>query len=652
MAQEEIIAVFKADIEQFKTQMAELGIKVEAVQTKVEGVSGSTEKFSKHSKSAGTAISGLSKGLGGVAGLLGITGRLFGVNTDKLEGLVFASREFIKVSRDITHAQHLSTAATEAGTVAKTENEAATVSLTIAQRVLNAVMSGGVGIVLAIGAALTAGIGILIGYNKAQEERKRVQEDLNRIERESLDIFLESQKKRRDANDLVFKNNLQRKVNNKEINESQQKQQELDLEYRKQTIHNNLLLKSDLEDLAKRRKRDHLSEETFFNEKLKFQNNFINRDLAIQEDYKSKSETISIEADKTSSDNQEKANEKATSEREKKQKEELADLIEFQNDKLKVNTDYYEKKLQKELDDLEKSANERIKKANEFRDMQEDLERENANNFIKNADKENKKNADIAEKERLEKIQAEKQALDIIVKAQQEAFDKRQELLNKEIDQQDKNVTRQEELAQRGLDNTLAFEERRQAELARQQQKEVERQRKIKLLETFLNSLAEYSKTDPDKALQKALLEVALAQAAMAVFAEEGGIIGEITERSMGGRRRHKGGGDVLLHAQTGEGILSRDEMSNLGRRNFHLLKDAARFPIRDDIFGMPKIAMNGGMQISNAEVVKELKALQHIVKNKRETTYDLNQFGEYTRTQIENGLTTVRKGKLKKPRL
>lgn len=283
----------------------------------------------------------------------------------------------------------------------------------------------------------------------------------------------------------------------------------------------------------------------------------------------------------------------------------------------------------------------------------DELLRINADNLTLTAQvlKEDKEKLLKDEKELNEKrIENAQMVSDAIFKAFEEGFEKRQDLLDKEIDLQEKAIETQTRLAEQGLTNTLAFEEKRAAELRRQQQVEAERQKRVKLLETFLNSLAEFSKADPKTAIQKALLQVALAQAATAVFAEEGGIIGEIGSKS-NLSRRHKGGGDVLLHAQTGEGILSRREMDNLGRRNFHLLKDAARFPIKDNVFAMPQIAIAGGVQVSNADVVKELKTLQKVIKNKRESSYNLDEFGNYVKKQVENGVTTVTKGKLRKPR-
>ena len=250
-----------------------------------------------------------------------------------------------------------------------------------------------------------------------------------------------------------------------------------------------------------------------------------------------------------------------------------------------------------------------------------------------------------------QEIESIKEKLSTISELYDKAFERRQEQLDQEIEAQKTNIDVQRDLAARGLDNTLDFEEKRLADLRRKQQVESERNKRVKLLESFLNAFADFSKSDAKNALPKALLQVALATAASAAFAEEGGIIGEIKEKSFF-NRRHRGGGDVLIHGQIGEGLLPRDSMKVLGRRNFELLRNIGRHPIREDIFKMPKIdAHSGGSQVSNEEVVKEIRTLQHIIKNKKESHYSVDEFGNYIKRTMENGIEEITKGKLKKPR-
>lgn len=327
-----------------------------------------------------------------------------------------------------------------------------------------------------------------------------------------------------------------------------------------------------------------------------------------------------------------KQGEVARDELEKQQKE-TQDLLRKQAE---VAREKYEKSLKEDAKLLRKSfefARE------EYEKKQEEYEKKQEEDKI------------LQEKVRLDRIDQEKEMLSVIGKAYDDAFQKRKELAEQEIDLQEKNIDTQRNLAERGLANTLDFEEKRAAELRRKQQVEAERNKRIKILETFLNALADFSKDDAKNALPKALLQVALATAASAAFAEEGGVIGEIKERSFSGRR-HRGGGDVLVHAQTGEGILPRDSMNVIGRGNFELLRNVGRHPIREDIFKMPKLDVHSvGSQVSNEDVVREIKTLQTVIKNKKESHYSVDEFGNYIKRTMEDGIKTITKGKLKKPR-
>lgn len=321
-------------------------------------------------------------------------------------------------------------------------------------------------------------------------------------------------------------------------------------------------------------------------------------------------------------------------------KEALKALREFQEERNQANIDAAEENL-KLIREQGEAAREELEKQQQDELIFIRKSAEAAREELENKEK----------KRRLDRIEQEQQMLDTLFKAQEEAYNRDKELQDTVIDDQKKNIDYQRNLAARGQKNTLDFEEKELVRKKRDAEKSAQVQKRVKLLETFLNSLASFSKEDPKSALSKALLQVALATAATAVFAEEGGVIGEIGARS-NLRRKHRGGGDVLLHAQKGEGILPVDSMNAIGRRNFELLKNAGRFPIRDNIFAMPKQSNSLGVAVmDNSEVIKELRHLQNVVKNKRENTYHIDEFGNYIKTQIENGFKEVTKGKLPKPR-
>lgn len=262
-------------------------------------------------------------------------------------------------------------------------------------------------------------------------------------------------------------------------------------------------------------------------------------------------------------------------------------------------------------------------------------------------DKKDKKEQE--EKDRKERIEREQMMLDEIFKAYENQFERRQELLEEEKTAQEKAIDVQRELASKGLSNTLAFEEKRLAELQRQQQKEKEQAKRVKLLETFLNSLAEFSKEDPKTALNKALLQVALATAASAVFAEEGGIIGEIGERS-NLSRRHQSGRDVLLHAEMGEGIIPKKSMDVLGKRNFELIRNLHKNKLTDGL--MPELPrFTGAIQnplIATEQIVNELQGVKKEIKNIKTTYIDFEKYHNGLKMMIEekeagNKTTTIK---------
>lgn len=334
------------------------------------------------------------------------------------------------------------------------------------------------------------------------------------------------------------------------------------------------------------------------------------------------------------------ANDNATKELEKAGKDRL-ELIRKQGEVARDELEKAEKEKQDLIRKTAEVAREELEKSQQDQLLLIRKTAEAAREELENKEKESRKR----------RIEDERLMLETIGNAYDNAFKRREDLIDKEIELQNKNIDIQRDLANRGLSNTLAFEEKRAAELRRQQEVEKERNRKIKLLETFLNALADFSKTDAKTALPRALTQVALATAASAVFAEEGGIIGDIKERSSL-TRRHKSGKDVLLHAEVGEGIFSKREVDNIGKKNFYLLKEAARFPIRGDVFKMPKISIDTIKQKDNNEsLISEIRDLKAVIKNKKESSAEINNAGEYITKLVEDGVTTITSKKLRKPK-
>lgn len=191
----------------------------------------------------------------------------------------------------------------------------------------------------------------------------------------------------------------------------------------------------------------------------------------------------------------------------------------------------------------------------------------------------------------------ERQGLQVIIESQQKAYEAKQKGYDDQIALQEKNIQRQKELADKGLANTLAFEERKSAELQLKQKRDQQRQERLKKLEVFLNTYAESTKTmKPGEALAAALKAVALAELGTMLFAEEGGIIGEISARTglKGGKfTRSHASGDRLVVASPNEAILSEKDMRALGgKQGFYDLRKMLHSG-DFDMKGIPKMYQN-----------------------------------------------------------
>ena len=234
---------------------------------------------------------------------------------------------------------------------------------------------------------------------------------------------------------------------------------------------------------------------------------------------------------------------------------------------------------------------------------------------------------------------------ELIAKSNDEYYQHQEELTKTNIDVQAK-------LAAAGKASTLAQEEKAYADLERKRQQDAVKLRKAKELEIFLNSLASFSKDDPKQAFAKALALFAETKAMEATFAEDGGLLGQINTKS-NFSRRHKGGGDILVHAQTGEGILSRDNIATLGGDNAFLKMKA----MLDNPMSEVPIHLNGVLfQQNNSKALEhKVDTLIEVMKNKREIVVDWESHATMNTmnvTTIEKGIKETIKHQLRKPKL
>lgn len=234
-------------------------------------------------------------------------------------------------------------------------------------------------------------------------------------------------------------------------------------------------------------------------------------------------------------------------------------------------------------------------------------------------------------------VEFTKDSINIVTDAYQEAVERRIEQQERELEAQKNNVDRQVALAEAGQENTLAFEKALQAEKEKEllrTQKKAERAKKI---EAFFNALAQYSKDEPNTAAAKAFLQVQLADLFASKF-EDGGIVQDVVNRDgVGGKivngifkgRRHKQGG-ILIEAEGEEGILSRNEMRNLGRDNFYALKSALNSPNSGIEFEKQNDSMSPYMayyqqKIDFSPIQRELKEVKAAIQEKPVPSFNID---------------------------
>jgi hypothetical protein len=140
-------------------------------------------------------------------------------------------------------------------------------------------------------------------------------------------------------------------------------------------------------------------------------------------------------------------------------------------------------------------------------------------------------------------------------------FEKRKDYLDREIDLNKSAIETQQRLAERGLTNTLAFEQSKAAKLQlerkRLQEQEIKQQKRV----AFYNLLSGYAKTEPATALQKAILETTLAEIVAGSFIDGT----ENVERDLSGNKVHNGKDGYVIAVDGDERIFNPKQNAKIG---------------------------------------------------------------------------------------
>jgi len=142
-----------------------------------------------------------------------------------------------------------------------------------------------------------------------------------------------------------------------------------------------------------------------------------------------------------------------------------------------------------------------------------------------------------------------------------ERFNRAKDYLDREIKLNESAIEQQARLAERGLANTLAFEQQKAAKLQlerkRLQEQEIKQQKRV----AFYNLLSGYAKTEPATALQKAILETTLAELVAGSFIEGT----ENVERDLQGNKVHSGTDGYMIAVDGKERIFNPKQNAKIG---------------------------------------------------------------------------------------
>jgi hypothetical protein len=331
------------------------------------------------------------------------------------------------------------------------------------------------------------------------------------------------------------------------------------------------------------------------------------------------------------------------------------DLLEQEKILLKQRADLEKQQIDNTTNDKQIASAEKLRVENKYLIDLENLEAEaQAKKFtkeeleLKREEEINKRKLEIA-------VEYGNKVLDLAEEGIQRQADKRNEAIEKEITTRQSAIERQKALAEKGLENTQAFEEKQlaEAELKREQEKkkELKRQKAI----AFLRLVAGYSEKQPESAVAKAVIDIALADLIAGSFATGvENLQGEGTETSDSIFARLSKGESVITAKATKEHA-GLPTALNEGRLDDYL---ASTY--------LPKVAMNTGLgnestatNIGNSLMLHQLvgvnqrlQQLEKTIAGKREQNVSWDKQGNMVISEVEKGIKRTVQYMKRKPKI
>jgi hypothetical protein len=219
-------------------------------------------------------------------------------------------------------------------------------------------------------------------------------------------------------------------------------------------------------------------------------------------------------------------------------------------------------------------------------------------------------------------------------------YQKQQDSLKQEIDENQKAIDTQQRLAERGFANTLAFEEAKAAKLELERKKQQEKEIKQQKIISFYNLFSSYAKTDPSTALQKATFDTILAELIAGSF-----YVGtEKVSDDLSGNKFSSGRDGYIIRADGDERIFTGEDNKRIGDISNHEAANILEAYDKGILFNYGNVqAESTNSQTSDKYAMIMLSKLDSIAEEIRNKPVISNDFSNFP-----DIITTTVKGKVK----
>jgi hypothetical protein len=272
-------------------------------------------------------------------------------------------------------------------------------------------------------------------------------------------------------------------------------------------------------------------------------------------------------------------------------------------------------------------------------------------------DKQKAKDAEIlANKKKLanETIDIAKQTVDQIVNEIKREGDLRNKSFDEQISAREKNITRQQELADKGSKNTLAFEKEQLVnyKLAKAEAEKSEL-RKLNTI-AFIQEFTALLKDNPKTALPKAIVNAGIRKVIQASFIDGTENVGK--DSQMKGYKAHNGidGYHAPVIAFDGnERILNPKHNAMIGAMsNLELAKLAYNYQHGSLATNNIVVQSDGKMAVNIEKMTNEIVALNKAMQSKQGDTINWDSQNQFVINSVQNGMQKVIKQQIQAPRL